>query len=267
MLTNLHTHTSFCDGKNTPEEIVLRAISDGFSSIGFSGHGFTEFDISYCMKDTDGYISEINRLKEKYKEKIQIYLGIEEDAFAPVCRKAFDYVIGSSHYVLKDGEYYAVDSGAEYMQKCIEVFDGNVIALADSYYKGFCDYISNHKPDIIGHFDLITKFDEQTGMRFLENKQYLALSEKYVSRAAKENIIFEVNTGAISRGMRTTPYPYENLLYTLKKLGAGITLSSDSHSVDTLSFGFSEAERMLKDIGFTYVYKYYDGGFVKSWLI
>lgn len=267
MLTNLHTHTSFCDGKSTPGEIVLRAISDGFSAIGFSGHGFTQFDLSYCMTDTDGYVREINRLKNKYGDKIQIYLGIEEDACAPVCRKAYDYVIGSSHYIFRDGKYYSVDSNKEDIQICIDAFGGDVVALADCYFSNFCDYIKKYKPDIIGHFDLITKFDEQTGMRFLENKEYLALSEKYISRAAKENIIFEVNTGAIARGIRTTPYPYENLLYTLKKLGAGVTLSSDSHSADTLSFGFAEAERMLKDIGFTHVYKYYDAGFVKFRLI
>ena len=66
MLTNLHTHTSFCDGKSTPEEMISYAIEKGFGSIGFSGHGHTSFDESYCITDTDGYIAEIKRLKEKY---------------------------------------------------------------------------------------------------------------------------------------------------------------------------------------------------------
>ena len=66
MLANYHTHTSFCDGKNTPEQIVLYAIEKGFTSIGFSGHGYTPFDLRYCMKDTAGYIEEISRLKDKY---------------------------------------------------------------------------------------------------------------------------------------------------------------------------------------------------------
>ena len=90
MVSNLHTHTTFCDGKNTPEEIVLHALERGFVSIGFSGHGYTPYDLRYCMKDTDSYIAEIQRLKNKYKNKIQIYLGIEEDAFAPVKKENFD---------------------------------------------------------------------------------------------------------------------------------------------------------------------------------
>ena len=89
-LSNLHTHSTFCDGRNTPEEIVLAAIDKGFSSIGFSGHGYTPYDLRYCMKDTEGYIAEINRLKTKYQGRIKILLGIEEDAFAPAYRKNFD---------------------------------------------------------------------------------------------------------------------------------------------------------------------------------
>ena len=76
MLSNLHTHSTFCDGRNTPEEIVLAALEKGFSSIGFSGHAYTPFDLRYCMKNTEGYIREIWRLKEKYGKDIQIYLGI-----------------------------------------------------------------------------------------------------------------------------------------------------------------------------------------------
>lgn len=90
MLANYHTHTSFCDGANTPEEIVLYAIDKGFSSLGFSGHGYTPFDLRYCMQDTQGYIEEVTRLKAKYGNKIDIYCEVEEDAFSYVNRENFD---------------------------------------------------------------------------------------------------------------------------------------------------------------------------------
>ena len=133
MLANYHTHTSFCDGKNTPEEIVLYAIEKGFTSIGFSGHGYTPFDLRYCMKDTDGYLADIRRLKDKYKNKIQIYVGVEEDAFALVDRKQFDYIIGSSHYFCKNNQYFPIDSNYDYFKKCLDLFDYDVVALAECY--------------------------------------------------------------------------------------------------------------------------------------
>ena len=95
MLTNYHTHSTFSDGKNTPEEIVCYAIEIGMTSIGFSDHCHTPFDTRYCMNDTSGYIREINRLKKVYGDKIQIYLGIEEDAHCCTNQQNFDYIIGS----------------------------------------------------------------------------------------------------------------------------------------------------------------------------
>ena len=144
--TNYHTHTTYCDGKSTPEEIVLSAIGKGFSEIGFSGHGYTPFDLSYCMKDTVGYIDEINALKKKYDGKITIYCGAEEDAFSPVDREKFDYIIGSAHYLCVDGKYYPVDSGFEGLKECLRLFDNDAVKLADAYYSAFVDYILKINP-------------------------------------------------------------------------------------------------------------------------
>jgi histidinol-phosphatase (PHP family) len=267
MLSNLHTHTNFCDGKSTAEEVVLSAIDKGFVSIGFSGHGYTSFDNTYCMKDTKGYMAEIKALKERYKNKIQIYLGIEEDAFCPVDRTGFDYVIGSSHYFLIDGKHYPVDMDADCFNKCFEAFGGDVKKLAESYYGRFCEYILKYKPDIVGHFDLVTKFDELDGMGYLlNNPKHIETAEKYLRASLKSGCMFEVNTGAISRGYRTKPYPQENLLHILKKEDVRITITSDSHSADTLCFGFDEAKAILRDIGFEAVYVLCDGEFKKDFI-
>ena len=266
MLTNYHTHTTFCDGDNTAEEMVKSAIEKGFSALGFSGHGYTAFDHTYCMQDTNGYIAEINRLKEKYKKDIQIYLGIEENVGGEAERSDFDYLMGSSHYFRIDGAYYPIDSNPDCFKKCLDLFGGDVLNLAESYYTPFCEYILKRKPDIIGHFDLITKFDEMGESIFFSNEKYLKLSEKYLREAMKSGSIFEVNTGAISRGYRTAPYPHINLLHILKKEGGKIIINSDSHAADTLDCHFKETKKMLKDIGFQYTYILYDNEFKKNYL-
>lgn len=263
MLANFHTHTAFCDGKNTPEEVVLTALEKGFSAIGFSGHCYTGFDLRYCMQDCAGYIKEINRLKEKYQKDIEIYLGIEEDAFAPVRRADFDYIIGSSHYIYKNQKYFSVDSGPDYRERCLAAFDGDALSLAQAYYTAFCDYIKTRKPDIIGHFDLITKYDETEAPLFLENAQYHRLAEMYITEAAKSGCIFEINTGAMAKGLRTHPYPSEDLLYTLKKLDVPVILSADAHQIETLDFGFEEMKKYLQHIGFPHLYALHKGAFVK----
>lgn len=266
MLTNYHTHTTFSDGRNTPEEIILHAMDRGFDAIGFSCHGYTDFDLRYCMKDTQGYIAEIRRLQEKYRGKMQIYLGIEEDAFYPANRADFDYIIGSSHYFCIDGKYYPIDSNYDYFEKCLAAFDGDTIRLTKAYYEAFCDYIRKRKPDVVGHFDVITKFDEIDTMRFLDDPAYIRLAERYMDRALETDTIFEVNTGAIARGFRKAPYPQENLMHRIKKHGGKVMLASDSHSIDTLDANFDECRAYLKEIGFDCVYALYDGAWKKDYL-
>ena len=267
MLTNYHTHTTYCDGNNTPEEVVKAAIDMGFDAIGFSGHGYTDYDLSYCMKETPEYLNEINSLKEKYKNKIQVYTGVEEDSYCYVNRNDFDYILGSSHYLVKDNQYMAIDSSLDYFKECLKAFDDDVLALAESYYSAFAEYIITRKPDIVGHFDLITKYDEvDTQMRFLNNEAYLDIACKYMKQALKADVIFEVNTGAISRGYRKNPYPHERLLHLIKKENGKIILSADSHEVKTLAAYFEDAKQIVKDAGFDHVYVLYDGTFKKDFI-
>ena len=81
--TNFHTHTTFCDGKNTAEEMVEAAIKKGFTHLGFSAHSYTAYDES-CglpLSKMEEYKKEIYRLKKKYKDKIKIYCGIEYEFY------------------------------------------------------------------------------------------------------------------------------------------------------------------------------------------
>lgn len=267
LLTNFHTHTTFCDGKGTPEEVVLRAIADGFDAIGFSGHGYTEYDLRYCMKDVIGYITEIVRLREAYKDKIEIYLGIEEDSGHINNRADFDYIIGSCHYVTdKNGIPHPLDSNYDYFKKALSLFDGDGLKLADSYYSHFTDYINKWKPDIIGHFDLVTKFDEKEKILFLEDENYWKIAEKYTKEAMKSGSFFEVNTGLITRGYRTVPCPHERLLRIIRKGGCDVVLSSDSHAPETLSAYFEEAKAILRDVGFKYTYALKGGEWIKNYI-
>ena len=168
MLSNFHTHTQFCDGRSTAEEMVEAAISAGFVSLGFSGHGYMDFDQSYCMMDTEGYNDEIERLKVKYKKDIQIYRGIEEDGFCYVDRDGFDYLLGSIHYLKVNGKYYPIDLGYDALMEGVNAINGGIEAAAESYFSSFVTYIKYRKPDIIGHFDLITKFDEKKRISLLK---------------------------------------------------------------------------------------------------
>jgi len=263
--TNYHMHTTFDDGKNTVEEMTEAAIAKGFDAIGFSGHGFTEFDQRYCMKDSAGFIRSVKQAQKTYADRIQIYLGSEEDIFRPVQRGDYQYIISSSHYFHIGERYYPIDSSPQYFAQCLDAFGGDPMKLAQTYFSTFVTYIRKRRPDIVGHFDLITKFDEQNHL-YLANEAYKQLAHRYLKEALLSDSFFEVNTGAISRGYRTLPYPSEDLLHTIYKQNGKVILSSDSHSVSTIDCYFDEARAMLKDVGFQYIYALYNGEFVRDYL-
>lgn len=246
--SDLHMHTTFCDGKNTPEEMVVSAIEKGVKTLGFSTHSYTPFDSGYCIKDIDGYKMEINRLKCKYKDDINILLGIEADYYSDVSYDDFDYVIGSVHYVLKNGEYIPVDNTAEILTTaCEKHYGGNIYGFIKDYYSLVGEINERINPDIIGHIDLVTKFNENEAM-FAENDEYLAYACEAVDKLLKkQNTVFEMNTGAISRKKRTTPYPSIFVLSHIIENGGKITLSSDSHSKDFIGFRFDECIDILRN--------------------
>ena len=249
---NYHTHTHFCDGKNSPEEMVLRAIEKGFSTLGFSGHGHTDIDESYCMsrESTKKYIGEIARLKEKYKDKILILCGIEQDIVSQDDISEFDYSIGSTHYIIRDNKYYNVDGSREEFEYLVnDVFFGSVDAFAKEYFENVSTVVEKTNCKIIGHFDLISKNFER--FNITESEAYLSYAEKAVERLVKHNVPFEINTGAMARGYRSNPYPSKNILKMIKKMGGKIIFNSDCHQADFLDYGFEQAEKIAKDAGFT----------------
>ena len=166
---------------------------------------------------------------------------------------------------MKLGEkYVGFDRSAEVVRQVIDTyFDGDGMRYAKAYYEALAELPSYGNFDIIGHFDLISKHSENVKF-FDENATEYQNAVLEAADALRGKIpLFEVNTGAISRGLRTAPYPAINLLHLLKKKEAKLILSSDSHSAKTLFFAFDEARLLLKEVGFTHTYALLDGEFKK----
>lgn len=108
---DFHVHTTFCDGEDRAETVVQAAVAMGMTRLGFSGHAHTPCDESYCMSaaGTAAYRSEIAALREKYRQRLAICCGIEQDYFADLPAGDYDYVIGSVHYLKIGGDYVPVD--------------------------------------------------------------------------------------------------------------------------------------------------------------
>ena len=248
--SNLHTHSIFSDGKNTPEEIVLSAIEKDFVSIGFSDHSDTPCDQSYCMKipQYPDYFRTVRELKEKYAEQIDVLLGLELDYYSEINRADFDYIIGSVHYMCeKDGYCHPIDHSLEQQERCIaRMCGGDRFEMAKRYYDILVRHIQNCRPDIVGHFDVITKF----GLFDDGHPTYERIACEALDEVLKYCPVIEMNTGAISRKKRDLPYPADFLLRRILEKGGEITLSADSHAKETLDCFFPESVEILRRVGY-----------------
>ena len=248
MLYNYHTHTTYCDGKNTAEEMVQKAIELGLSELGFSGHSYTEFDLEPCMtrEGTEEYKKEITRLKEKYKDKIKILLGIEYDYHSEGPLHGYDYILGSVHYILKDGEYLCIDYGRQKQIDAVnKYYNGDFYAYIEDYYKTVADLYNKLKCDIIGHFDLITKYNEDGKLFDTQHPRYIAAWKAAAQAIIKTPAVVEINTGGIARGSVSHSYPSNEIIDYFKENGKKMIFSSDCHNKDFLLCEYDTVKKYL----------------------
>ena len=262
---NLHTHTIYCDGINTPEQMVEAAIAKGFDSIGFSGHSYMTYASWVPLDRTVEYKEHINRLKKEYADRIKIYLGLEVDMYSgpETDLTGFDYLIGGVHEIKCGDTFFSIDESAATTRQIVEQqFGGDGLAFAKAYYETLARLPEYGSFDIIAHFDLITKFRDTVSLFDEGSEQYRSYAMEAARALAGKIPYFEVNTGAIARGYRTTPYPAEFMVRELGKLGFGAVITSDCHDCTKLDMQFDQAAQLLRSCGFKERFVLTDDGFV-----
>lgn len=248
--SDFHTHTTFSDGRDTMEAMVQRAIELNFHSLGISDHSCTPFDLRYCMPDgvLPSYHAELRRLKEKYAGQIELYAGLEWDGFAELPdRENYDYLLGDCHYVKVGERYHSVDHAREeHFCTIHDCFAGNALAYVRAYYDTYVACTRQNRPDILGHFDLVRKFEAVS----VDDPKYQGLAKDAMAACLEVTPIVELNMNPLARKLRTTPYPEDFLLRFIREQGGKMMLCSDAHSTQQLGGYFDEGRQHLRAAGF-----------------
>lgn len=262
--SNYHTHTLFCDGVNTPLEIIEYALVLGFEHLGFSGH--MDLDI---MMNLEAYDEAIRQLQRKYRGRLDILRGIELDTlFVPRSEdeghliKEMEYRIGSTHFIPSPsgGTPGCVDDTADKLIRfCNEEFAGDWYRLSKEYYRTEAQVFEKTDCTFIGHFDLVTRFNDRE--RFLDENdpRYTGPALEVMEHLVSLGIPFEINCGAVNRGRKAELYPNRFLLRNLRKMGGEIIINSDAHQKELLNGGFGTAVRTAVECGFTHTNILYHG--------
>lgn len=265
---NYHSHSNFCDGKNSLEEMAISAIDKGLKYFGFSAHSPVPFenDFALAFENVDAYLAETLRLKEKYKDKIQLFTSMEFDYIPELCddvqerAKSYglDYIISSVHLVSGNGLWFIDGSKQESYDKGLrECFAGDIRKAVKAFYHQTNEMIINAKPDIVGHFDKVKMHNKDR--YFLEDEAWYEDLVLESLRTMKENnTICEINTRGLYKGRSNDYFPQTKWIKEMAKLQIPITISTDCHKSDEVDMLFSQCWNDIKELGHKEVW-YFDG--------
>lgn len=269
--TNYHTHTTFCDGKNSPEELVRWAVERNFTALGFSAHSLFPFTspLHLPADEHEKYCEEIRRLKEKFSDKIRIFVGFESEFLLPryLPLKANydkfrpDFLIGAVHMLsgesatalgfhgnFGDG-HFSVDGPAEHVKEGIaEVFGGDGQLACRVYFASVRKMVATCDFDIVAHPDVLRRRNSAVG--FFDEIAPWYIEELEKTATAFKGKIVEINTGGIARNCVSTPYPSPTFLRLIRECGGKICINSDCHRKEYLDAAYDVALDAAKEAGF-----------------
>ena len=256
-LYNLHTHTQFCDGHAPMQEFVAEAIDLGFTHLGFTPHSPISLDspVNMGRDQVQGYLDEVERLRQTYGDKINIYASMEIDYVGAGDGPATDYFrqlpldyrIGSVHFIpaINDpGLMVDIDGKfAAFKVRMGEHFDNNIEYVVRTFFAQMMAMVDEGGFDIVGHMDKIGFNASQFRDGIDEEPWYDKLVIELFENIMDHHLIIEVNTKAWLQRNRF----YPNLKYfgMLKRYNAPIVVNSDAHYPTLLNNGRLEALKLL----------------------
>jgi len=260
--SNYHTHSLFCDGNNTIEEMVQAAIDAQLKQIGVSSHLTLPYKNDWTMKadHIKAYLDEIARVKKVYQDKIEVLAGAEIDFFmdkkilnsnSPLILPHLDYAIFSIHAVSSENDDYSIDYTQDlFMNAVNRYYNGSVKALVLDYYESIAKMakqVSGVIPAIIGHIDIIKKLNDGNVLFNEHDQWYQDAMLRALQAIKKTHCILEVNTAYHEN--EDGQYPSDTFFEYIQKNDIPITINTDAHHAEDIIRGYAKTEKMLLSKG------------------
>lgn len=267
--TNYHTHTLYCDGRASMDDFLRFAVSQHFTSFGFSSHAPLPFATAWTMEwdRMQDYFSEFQRMKQRYQKQIELCIGLEIDYLDKKNNPSMscfqdlplDYRIGSVHLLADSmGEIVDIDCPPLQFRRLVdEHFDGDLVEVVCRYYRQLDAMLDAGGFDIVGHPDKMHYNALCYRPGLLDEPWYDAMVRGYLAKIVEKGYVVEVNTKAYEETY--TFFPNERYYTYLYYLGARVQVNSDAHYPDKIASGRETALQALWNAGFRTVTEWHHG--------
>lgn len=253
---DFHMHSSYSGDSNTPmEQMIQQAIRSGMSRICFTEHqdfdypGSDEIPADYFLLNTDAYLYDLIRMRQKYEDRIRISFGVELGLQPHLAERHaryvnsfdFDFVIGSSHVCHGQDPYYS------------SFYTGR--PEEEAYREYFVSILENirhfHDFDVYGHLDYVVRYGPSKDKDYTYEK-YRDIFDPILELLLELGKGLELNTGGLKHGL-SQPNPCLAILKRYRAMGGEIiTIGSDAHRPEQIGYAFDRAAEILKECGFSH---------------
>jgi histidinol-phosphatase (PHP family) len=253
----------FCrHAKGELERVVERAVEAGFTHYGLSEHvpryraqdlfpGEEDLTPADLVRTFEAYAAHARSLRERYADRLDLLVGFETERLPPgdwvtrmrELRRQFapDYIVGSVHDV--DG--HVIDFSADGTRAVAEAL-GGVEVLQTRYFDAVADLVTQLRPEVVGHIDLIRKFDGPT-------PSFSPLVYRHIDNALEAvravKGVLDVNCATHRRGLGPV-YPLPEILQRARRMGIGVTLGDDSHGAHDVGVGLDAGMQAIAAAGY-----------------
>lgn len=242
--------------------VVARAAEVGFTTYGLSEHcprgrpeelfpdesDLTPADLEAMFA---AYLGEAARLREQWADRLEILVGFETEAlpadgWADAMRRlraslpACDYVIGSVHHV----RGICIDMNSETTRRAADAVGGQE-ALELEYFDLVAEVAAELRPEVIGHIDLIRKFEPQPVFGPVVARRI----DDTLEAVRDAGSALDVNAAPARRQMGPV-YPLPWILERARHIGVPVTLGDDSHGPADVGVGLDASMRAIAAAGY-----------------
>jgi histidinol-phosphatase (PHP family) len=249
---DLHTHHERCGhARGEIRDYIEAAIDKGLHVIGIADHSpFFSYKedqafpkIAMAISEFPRYVKEVQALKQEYKGKIEVLLGIEADFFPEHIeqyrpyfeRYPFDYIIGSVHQV--DG--ISIFNKRRWKR----LNEQQHVQTKETYYQLIEQSARSGMYQILGHIDAMKGFYPEFSDIQTE------VVEKTLKVIGENDVAIEINTSGKTKDVGGW-YPSDVILEQANHYGVKVTFGSDAHDPERVGDEFDLVSKRLKEIGY-----------------
>lgn len=257
LFSDTHMHSTHSDGSVSIREMAGSALEKGLHTITITDHAPLPYETRYALprERTAAYRRDAEAVKKEYSGRLTVMAGLEmeyiphlKDWIRELVDMDWDLTIASVHTLFVGNDASLVNGNEAEFNRCLNtLFKGDIRAFCRAYYRTLQAAVDTGWFDIVGHLDVLKKFN--TGNRFFDEQAgwYQGLVADTLSAIRRKGMKMEINMGGMTHPI-AMPYPSPWIVTAAAEMGIPLVMGSDAHAPDAVAQCFDRVPELMDSL-------------------